>query len=145
MAYVDLFVKLKHFVYTLHHILSKFNEFYTFLIEFSKSYRKKYERFFLEEWQPWWNLFLKSLFSLKWPQLFFYELKDVSFGQQSYSVEIPRNIAVIYPIRLYPLISAHCAPVPLSTGAAPNFTRSTVIGYITTIFLGISTEYDCWR
>ena len=38
-----------------------------------------------------------------------YELKYVFYGQQTYSIEIPRNIVAIYPIRLYPLISAHCA------------------------------------
>ena len=67
LVYVDLFFKLKHYVSTLHLILSKCQEFYTFLMEYSKFYRKKYGG---EEWQPWWKLFLKSLFSLKGLKLF---------------------------------------------------------------------------
>ena len=47
-------------------------------------------------------------FSLKGLKLFFYELKHVFLGQQSYAIEIPGNIVAIYPIRLSPLISAHC-------------------------------------
>ena len=56
------------------------------------------------------------LFSLKGLKLFFYELKHVFLGQQSYAIEIPENIVAIYPIRLYPLISAHCVQSPYYQG-----------------------------
>ena len=50
LAYVDLFVKLKHYVCTLHLILSTFQEFYKFLKESSKCYKKVDGG---EEWQTW--------------------------------------------------------------------------------------------